>query len=102
MGSGHLTKTFLGVESSTLNSYLCNLCENFATKYHGCVELEIAIMLVDVRGSTAMAERSSPEEYSRKTKRFYRAATEVFYRHNGLVEKLKGKSKAVDVWVMRI
>ena len=91
---GWLSKTFLKLEASRMNPYMCNLCENFATKYHGGVELEISIMFVDVRGSTAIAERLSPEEYSRKINRFYKSATEVFYRYNGLVEKLLGDEVA--------
>lgn len=91
---GYITKTFLGVEASTLNPHLCNLCERFATQYHGGVELEISIMFVDVRGSTTMAEKLSPEQFSRKINRFYRAATDVFYRNNGLVEKLLGDEVA--------
>jgi adenylate cyclase len=91
---GQIAKTFLRVEASTLNPHLCNLCENFATKYHGGVEIEISIMFVDVRGSTAMAEKLSPEEFSKKINRFYRVATEVFYKHNGLVEKLLGDEVA--------
>ncbi|HEX6035620.1 MAG TPA: adenylate/guanylate cyclase domain-containing protein [Anaerolineales bacterium] len=91
---GYLTRIFLRVEPSTLNPHLCNLCERFATQYHGGVELEISIMFVDVRGSTAMAENLSPAEFSKKINRFYRAATDVFYRHNGLVEKLMGDEVA--------
>lgn len=91
---GYLSKTLLGVEASTLNPHLCNLCERFATKYHGGVEMEISIMFVDVRGSTTMAERLSAEEFSKKINQFYRAATEVFYKHNGLVEKLLGDEVA--------
>ena len=91
---GYVTKTFLRVEPSTLNPHLCNLCERFATQYHGGVELEISIMFVDVRGSTTMAENVSPKEFSKKINRFYRAATDVFYRNNGLVEKLLGDEVA--------
>jgi adenylate cyclase len=91
---GYLTKTFLRVEPSTLNPHLCNLCERFATQYHGGVELEISIMFVDVRGSTSMAENLTPEQFSKKINRFYRAATDVFYRNNGLVEKLLGDKVA--------
>jgi adenylate cyclase len=91
---GYFTKTFLRVEPSTLNPHLCNLCERFATQYHGGVELEISIMFVDVRGSTPMAEKLPPREYSKMINRFYRAATEVFYRNNGLVEKLMGDEVA--------
>jgi adenylate cyclase len=91
---GYLSKIFLGVEASKLNPYMCNLCENFATEYHGGVEVEISIMFVDVRGSTTMAEKLSPEEFSKKINRFYRATTEVFYRNNGWVEKLLGDEVA--------
>jgi adenylate cyclase len=91
---GWLSKTLLKLEPSTLNPYMCNLCERFATEYHGGVELEISIMFVDVRGSTAMAEKLSPEEFSRQINRFYKLATEVFYNHDGLVEKLLGDEVA--------
>ena len=91
---GYFCKTLLGVEPSTLHPHLCNLCERFATKYHGGVELEISIMFVDVRGSTPMAETLSAEQFSKKINRFYRAATDVFYKHNGLVEKLLGDEVA--------
>jgi adenylate cyclase len=91
---GYLTKTLLGVEASKLNPYMCNQCERFATEYHGGVELEISIMFVDVRGSSAMAEKLSAEKFSKTINRFYRATTEVFYKHNGLVEKLVGDEVA--------
>jgi adenylate cyclase len=91
---GFLTKTFLRVEASKLNPYMCNLCESFATEYHGGAEIEISIMFVDVRGSTTMAEKLSPAEFSRQINLFYRAATEVFYRNNGWVEKLLGDEVA--------
>jgi adenylate cyclase len=91
---GWLSKALLKIEASTLNPHMCNLCERFATEYHGGVELEISIMFVDVRGSTTMAEKLSPEEFSQKINRFYRAATGVFYKNDGLVEKLLGDEVA--------
>ncbi len=91
---GWLSRTFFKLEPSTLNPYMCNLCERFATEFHGGVELEISIMFVDVRGSTTMAEKLSPEEFSQKINRFYRSATEVFYRNDGWVEKLLGDEVA--------
>jgi adenylate cyclase len=91
---GRFSKTFLGVEPSKLNPHLCNLCERYAEKYDGGVELEISMLFVDVRGSTTMAEDIRPAEFSRKIDRFYRAVTEVFYRNNGFVEKLIGDEVA--------
>ncbi|MBE0669772.1 MAG: adenylate/guanylate cyclase domain-containing protein [Anaerolineales bacterium] len=91
---GRISKAVWNVEPSKLNPHLCNLCENFATEYHGGVELEISILFVDVRGSTAMAEGASPEEYSKLIKRFYHAATEQFFKSYGFVEKLLGDEVA--------
>lgn len=91
---GRIWKLLWDVEPSKLNPHLCNLCENFATEYHGGVELEISMMFVDVRGSTAMAESMSPQEYSKLINRFYRAATDEFFRNYGFVEKLIGDEVA--------
>jgi adenylate cyclase len=91
---GNFSRIFLHVERSRLNPHLCNLCERFATEYHGGVELEISMLFVDVRGSTTIAENTSPEEFGKLIKRFYSKVTEVFYRNNGLVEKLVGDEVA--------
>jgi adenylate cyclase len=91
---GWFSKSILGVEPSKLNPHLCNLCERYAEQFNGGVELEISNLFVDVRGSTTMAEDVSPEEYSAKIYRFYRTATEIFYRNNGFVEKLLGDEVA--------
>jgi adenylate cyclase len=91
---GWFAKSLLDVEPSKLNPRLCNLCERYAEKYNGGAELEISILFVDVRGSTTMAENTSPEEYSAKIYRFYRTATEIFYQNNGFVEKLLGDEVA--------
>jgi len=87
---GFLFRNFFGAESSKLNPQLCNLCERFADKYRGGAELEIAVMFVDIRNSTAMAEKISAEEFSKKVNRFYAAVTKVFYRNYGMVEKFQG------------
>jgi adenylate cyclase len=91
---GKIWKVLWDVEPSKLNPHLCNLCENFATEYHGGAELKISMMFVDVRGSTRMAESMSPQEYSKLINRFYHAATEEFYRGYGFVEKLIGDEVA--------
>jgi adenylate cyclase len=85
---------FWKVEPSKLNPHICNNCERFAALYHGGVELEISMLFVDVRGSVALAEKNPPEEYSKLINRFYRAATEEFYRSYGFVEKLIGDEVA--------
>lgn len=87
---GYWVRKFFGVESSKLNPHMCNLCERFATKYHGGVEIETAVVFIDVRNSTSMAEKLSAEEFSKKINRFYQAVTEIFYKNYGWVEKFQG------------
>lgn len=91
---GTFSRVFLRVERSQLNPNLCNICELFATEYHGGVELEISMLFVDVRGSTTIAEKTSPENFSKLINRFYRTATEAFYRNYGFVEKMLGDEVA--------
>ena len=87
---GFLWKTFFRVEASKLNPHMCNLCERFADKYQGGVEIETAVMFIDIRNSTPMAEKLSAEEFSKKINRFYRAVTGIFYRNYGWVQKFQG------------
>lgn len=87
---GRLARTMLGIKPSKLNPKLCNACELLANEYQGGTELEISMLFADVRGSTAMAEKMSPTEFSRLIDRFYKAATREIFEANGMVEKIIG------------
>jgi adenylate cyclase len=49
---------------STLNRRLCKWCIRAVHKHPGGAEVEISVLFADVRGSTAIAERMLPEEFS--------------------------------------
>jgi adenylate cyclase len=87
---GRMARAFLGIKPSKLNPKLCNVCEIAADKYQGGTELQISMLFADVRGSTAMAERMSPTEFSRIIDRFYKATTKEIFEANGMVEKIIG------------
>jgi len=87
---GTLARTFLRLEASRLNPNLCNICEKVAQDYPGGAEIELSMLFADVRGSTPLAERMSPAEFSRLIDRFYSATTKALFQKNGLVEKLIG------------
>lgn len=87
---GFLSRVFLRLEPSKLNPQMCNACERFAKQYQGGAEVEISMVFADVRGSTSMAEGVRPAEYSKRINRFYHAATDVIFKHDGWVEKLLG------------
>ncbi len=91
---GHFVRTVYGKRQSILNPSFCNICEEFARKNPGGAEVDMSMLFVDVRGSTAMSERMSPSEFQKLINRFYIEATRVINKEDGLVEKLAGDSVA--------
>ena len=75
---------------SNLNPNVCNLCERFAVKHPGGAEIEISMLFADVRGSTTLAERISPSEFSRLMNRFYQVATGVLLETEAIIDKFVG------------
>jgi len=87
---GAMVRLLLGLERSRMNPDMCNVCERFARKHQGGTEMETSLLFADVRGSTALAESMSAQEFSRLIDRFYRAASRVLFQHGAMVEKLIG------------
>jgi adenylate cyclase len=75
---------------SPLNRRLCKWCIRAAGKHPGGAEVEISVLFADVRGSTTIAERMPPEEYSRLIARFYGATADVIDEWDGIVDKFVG------------
>jgi adenylate cyclase len=75
---------------SPLNRRICKWCIGKVLEHPGGTEIEITVLLADVRGSTALAERIPAEEFSRLIARFYGAAARVVDRWDGIVDKFVG------------
>jgi adenylate cyclase len=80
----------IGYGPSRLNPRLCKWCIRAIHKQPGGAEIEISVLFADVRGSTAIAERMPPEEFSRLMARFYGAAAGVIDECDGIVDKFVG------------
>ena len=91
---GIIARMFYGKKQSTLNPRFCNMCEDVAKKYPGGGEVEMAMLFVDVRGSTALSEQMSAMEFSMLINRFYVDSTRIITHEDGLVEKLAGDAVA--------
>lgn len=91
---GFVTRSFLGIKVSPLNPHICNICEDALRHFNTGAEVEVSLLFADVRGSTTIAEKLSPAEFSRVIDRFYNAATKVVFWKNGLLEKLIGDEVA--------
>jgi adenylate cyclase len=68
-----------------------NFCRNcIITNQPGGTEVEISILFADVRGSTTMAEKMSPAEFSKIMNHFYTVTTDVLVRSDAWLDKLVG------------
>ena len=56
--------------------------------------MEMSMLFVDIRGSTALSENMSPTEFSQLINRFYTGSTKMITEEDGLVEKLAGDAVA--------
>jgi adenylate cyclase len=83
-----VVKLFYGKRPSTLNPHLCNACEEFARQHQGGAEIELSLLFADVRGSTTMAKRMKPKEYSQLINRFYIVAAQVLVDSDALIDKI--------------
>jgi adenylate cyclase len=89
-GPGGVLMRAIAYGPSPLNRRLCKWCIRAAHKHPGGAEVEISVLFADVRGSTAIAERMLPEEFSRLMARFYGAAAGVIDEWDGIVDKFLG------------
>ena len=94
-GTGGLVmRTVLGRKQSTLNPHFCNVCEEFARKTPGGSEVEMSMLFVDVRGSTALSEQMSVTEFRDLINRFFVESAKAIANEDGLLEKLAGDAVA--------
>src|SRR5919112_2782 len=91
---GALMRVLFRKQRSALNPRYCNLCDIASKEFPGGAEVEMSILFIDIRGSTALSEKMSPTEFSQLISRFYAAATKVIIEEDGLVEKLAGDEVA--------
>lgn len=91
---GTLVRLVYGKRPSNMNPRLCNICEQFALKYHGGAEIDLSLLFADIRGSTALAEGVSPSEFSQLINRFYTASTNVLIQTDAFIDKLSGDEVA--------
>lgn len=91
---GMLMRTVFNKQPSALNPRYCNLCDAASREFPGGAEVEMAMLFIDIRGSTALSEKMTPTEFSQLIGRFYAAATKVIIEADGLVEKLAGDEVA--------
>lgn len=84
------TRALYAKRPSKQNPNFCNVCELFAEEHQGGAEVEISMLFVEVRGSTALAEKMSAGEFDSLIDRFYRTVTRTLIHEDALIDKLSG------------
>ena len=87
-GVGGRVLGVVGFRPSRKNPNLCaRCCEEMPP---GGLELDIAVLFADIRGSTGLCERIGTAAFTDLLNRFYRHSTGVLVRHDAVIDKLIG------------
>jgi adenylate cyclase len=95
---GSMLMRLFGGGPSAINRRVCRWCIKSIEEQPGGAEVEISVLFADVRGSTALAERTSPGAFSELIARFYGTAARVVDRWDGIVDKFVG-DEAVALFI---
>ncbi len=73
------------------NPQLCQFCATWLMRRGpGGAEITLTLLFADVRGSTSLAEKMSPDQFSQLIGRFFHAATHAFAQRGAIVDQLVG------------
>lgn len=87
---GALLRLLQNVQRSDKNPRYCVGCHWVTTQFPGGAEIELTMLFVDVRGSTPLAERMDPLEFSGLMNRFYESTIKVLVQADAFIDKLVG------------
>ncbi len=94
---GFLLKPWFGPWQK--NAQLCKNCMAGLVKLGpGGAEIELSMLFADIRGSTGLAERLGPAEFTRLLSAFYRLAAAAIIDANGIVDKFVG-DEAIGLFI---
>jgi adenylate cyclase len=95
---GSVLLRLIGNKPSPLNRRICTACIKHLHKGPGGAEIDVTALFVDVRGSTGIAEQTSPGDFGQLLARFYGTAARVVDRWDGIVDKFVG-DEAVALFI---
>jgi adenylate cyclase len=89
-GIGAPIMRVMGKGPSRLTPQLCRQCHAYASRLLGGAEIELTMLFADVRGSTSLAEKMSPSQFSQLISRFFATASDILMHTQALVDRLVG------------
>lgn len=89
-GVGRVLVAPFGFRRWEANPSICRICSRGLERLVGGTEIEATFLFADIRGSTTIAERTSPAAYHALLERFYMVAGRAVDDGGGLVDKYLG------------
>jgi adenylate cyclase len=89
-GVGSPLARLMGSRRWERNPNYCSRCFTILDRDRGGAEIPCSLLFADVRGSTSLAERSTPSEFRGLMQRFYSTAADVLFRHDAILDKFVG------------
>ena len=89
-GVGAPLMRMFGRQRSSYNPSFCADCENMALKYHTQAEVPLTMLFADIRGSTTLAEKMAPADFSALITRFYQVSIDILVNSKAMVDKFIG------------
>jgi adenylate cyclase len=87
-GPGGRITAMIGFGPSRMNPNFCANCLEQLPP--GGAEVDIAVLFVDIRNSTAIGESTDATLFAERMNAFYKIATSTVIAHDGLIDKLIG------------
>ena len=89
-GIGAPLMRLMGKGPSRLSPHLCQQCQSYASQQMGGAEVELTMLFADVRGSTRLAEKMPPIEFSKLISRYFAVASEILAQNFALIDRFVG------------
>lgn len=89
-GPGSIATKVVFHGRSRVNPLMCGMCFGQLRKRPGGAEVEISVLFADVRGSTSIAEQTTPDEFRHRIQTFYEIGTKAIESNGGTVDKFLG------------
>lgn len=86
-----------GKARSSRNPHYCAACDGFLETFPGGAEVDMSLLFVDIRNSTAYAQGHEAAEVQRRVTAFLNTATEIITDHDGFIMAFYGDC-VVAVW----
>ncbi len=88
----------VGFRRWKLNQQMCRFCVSDLDKHKGGAEISVSLLFADVRGSTTLAEKMSPSDFTASIDRFFATAFRAVDSEGGVIDHIVGDG-VMAMWI---